>query len=374
MTDNKLPPEDQNTDVKLWKSEDELAEAQKATRQHVRPPKSKEELLEEYPTEFKKPDSLDAYIISVAGDEDAEEQVRERAGLEHDEKNPTDEVGHRANAEAKQKRVDANNQRSDNALAEAANEPVTEEVAVKESKYANAKGSFGTKMLFGTVILAGFLIMGATIFSLMSESDAVPWMYDYPYLAYLFAFIPISMTLVIAQPFEWIKCERCKNAYLALLFCLSVVASLAWYVTLGPAYAATNESSDLSQTAGFSIYPIHISIQLFGEVLIGALLKIGWMRKDRDTRDTEARETSASKQCSLALATIDALNEPLIAEITAINKHLNAHAAARQSFINECLAFLKSVQAEQAFAEARAEAIAEKAKFDHLSETKNDDE
>ena len=373
MTDKMRPPEDQNTDPQLWTSDDELAEAQKATRQSVRTAKTKEELLEEYPIEFEEPDGLDAFIVSVAGDDAAENRVQERAGLGFDKKNPTDEKGHRANAEAKQKRVNANNQRSENALAEALNEPVTEEVVVTESKFTNAKSALGTKIQFGIAIIAGFLIMGATIFSLMSESEVVPWVYDYPYLAYLFSFIPISMTLVIAQAYDWIKCDRCKNTYLAVLYGLSILTSIAWIATFGPAYAGSGESSDLSETASFSIYPIHISIQLCGEILIGALLKIGVMRKDRDTRNTESRETSASKQCNLALATMDSQNEPLIAEITAINKHLNAHAASRQCYINECLAVLKSVQSEQALAEARADAIAQAAKFDHLSLVKNSD-
>ena len=373
MTDKTTPPEDQNTDPKHWTADDELARAQSITQQLKSSQKTEEELNKLYPTKFEKPECFDEGIVSIAGTGDAESLVEKQAGQIFDQANPIDKDGCYGQLAVNNVQISSNDHKIERIKAAGADEPTTEIVPVDEPKYSNVKKSLGTKLLLGVGIVGGFGVVGATISSLLSESSVSDWLYDYPMAAYLFAFIPIAMTLVLSQAYDWIECKSCKDGYLASLVALCVLGSIAWLATLGPAYAGQTDIADLSVTAGFSIFPIHIAIQLLDEILLGALLKIGLMRLDQRTRKTEPRETEESKKRRLAIAILTTESAPLRAENKAIAPHLNAHAAARQSYINECLAFLKSVQSEQALTEARADAIAQAAKFDHLSLVKNSD-
>lgn len=363
----------ESSESAFWTSQEELLHAQLVTRQQLPDLVSEEALLVQYPTSFEPPQRPDAYIKSIAGNEDAESLVEEKANSEFDATYPIDKDGYQAQIEVKNTQILTNDQRALEAQDDASLEPVTEEIAIADSKYPNVHRSLGTKFLFGSGVFGGYLVMGATIFNLMSESDVVPWMYDYPYLAYIFAFIPISMSLVIAQAYRWFNKDRHKNAYLGSLFLLSLASSAAWMVTFGPAYAGDTDSLDLSASSGSNIYAIHMSIQLCCEILIGALLKIALMHLDRATRKTEIRETSASKQHRLTVAILNAQNEPLRTEITAISKHLSAHSAARQSFIGNCLAQLRSIQDDNTHMAAMADAVAHKSRLDHVSSNKSTD-
>ncbi len=311
-----------------------------------------------YPTGFIIPSVDHEFIKGAAPLDDAQEQVEEKADADFTALNPIDVEGLEMRKASLASEIKANDLAAVQARQEGEQEPRFEEVAVKESKYHHAKIFTLHQILHGVLIVVGVIVMGATLSNVILGSDKVPLAYDYPAIVYLFAFVPVTIMVVIAQAWQWIKCERCKASYKGALFLLCLLVSAAWIATFGPAYSEATDLSDLSVDPGFDFYPFHITLQLCGEILLGALLKIALFRMDRDSRKTEPRETAASRMSRASVNMLALMNAPLLIEQAAIAKQLTAYAAAKRSFAAICLAALRAEQAAMALLEERANAAA----------------
>lgn len=319
---------------------------------------SDEVMQNRYPIGFTAPPIDHDFIKGAASYDDAEQQVAEKAEADFTSLNPLDVEGLEARKTHLESKIKANEQEAERARREHEQEPSFEEVAVKEAKYDHAKNFLKQSIPLGILVGAGIAVMGATLSNVILESDKVPLAYDYPAIVYLFAFIPTTMMFVIAQAWQWFRCERCKAAYQGALFLLSMLIAAAWIATFGPAYSQTADLSDLSAVPGFDFYPLHITLQLCGEILLGALLKIALFRMDRDRRKTEPRETASSKMHRATENMVAAKNLPLHLEQGAIARQQAAYKASKTSFVAVCRAALRAEQAAIALLEERANAAA----------------
>ena len=85
---------------------------------------------------------------------------------------------------------------------------------------------------------------------------------------------------------------------------------------------------------------MHITVQLFAEILLGALLKIGLHIIDRKFRKTDFQETTARKVLRAAIKQDNALISPIAAEYRRLCEHSEARDAARAAFVDNYLAML----------------------------------
>ncbi len=324
---------------------------------------SEEEMKHRYPIEFTAPPVDQSFIKQVALHDDAEERVEEKAETAFDAANPIDRAGLETREDNLAAQIHANNQAANRAREEGDREPRFEEVAIRGSKYDHTEFFLKQMVILAFLIVSGVLVMGATLSNVILESDKVPLAYDYPAIVYLFAFIPVTMMFVIAQAWQWIRCERCKIAYTGALFILCLAVSAAWIATFGPAYSEAVEFGDLSAPAGFDFYPLHITLQLCGEILLGALVKIALFRMDRDSRKTEPRETASSKLSRASVNMLAIMNAPMRMELEAISRQLTAHKAAKKSFVSTSHAALRAEQAAMALLDERANAAAMQARL-----------
>ncbi|NKX63297.1 hypothetical protein HEP89_04235 [Labrenzia sp. 5N] len=321
-------------------------------------PISEEVMQTRYPIGFIVPPVDHDFIKGAAPYDDAGRQVEDKAEADFTSLNPVDVEGLESRKTSLISEIKINDRAAEQARQEGEQEPRYEEVAVKEAKYLHTKIFTLHQILHAILIAFGVIVMGATLSNVILGSDKVPLAYDYPAIVYLFAFVPVTIMVVIAQAWQWIKCERCKASYKGALFLLCLLVSAAWIATFGPAYSDATDLSDLSVDPGFDFYPLHITLQLCGEILLGALLKIALFRMDRDSRKTEPRETAASKMSRASVNMLALINAPLLIEQAAIARQLKAYAAAKRSFVATCLAALRAEQAAMALLEERANAAA----------------
>jgi hypothetical protein len=323
---------------------------------------SEEVMQNKYPIGFTAPPVDHDFIKGAASYDDAEQQVAEKAEADFTSLNPLDIESLEVRKTHLASEIRANELEARRARQEHEQEPSFEEVAVKDAKYEHTKIFLKQSILLGTLVTAGIAVMGATLSNVILESDKVPLVYDYPAIVYLFAFIPVTMMFAIAQAWHWIRCERCKAVYMVGLFLFSILVSAAWIATFGPAYSQTFNLSDLSAEPAFDFYPLHITLQLCGEILLGALLKIALFRMDRDHRKTEPRETASSKILRATENMVALKNVPLHMEQDAIARQRAAYKASKISFVATCRAALRAEQAAMALLEERANAAAVQAR------------
>ena len=326
---------------------------------------SPEQLAAKYPVSYNIPEVDHKFVAHLADNENADQMVETHARSEIQKHNPVDleQIDQRAG--------DLTGQIT---LFEGINEriarisrkrPSFEEVAVDEAKYSNAHKSILDLVSSTVLITGGMLVMGVTISNIILQGDRIPLAYDYPVIAYVFAFIPISIMFVLAQAYLWIDSNRGKNNYIALIFVLAIITSIVWLVTFSPAYSADVLDDDLSAPPGFDIFSLHISIQLWGEILLGALIKIAMFRKDRDYRKTEIRETADSKRTRASIAQNNILIKPLAAELEAISRHRTAYIGTMNSFVSAYKAALTAKKLELSRSREAGELAAAQVKLSH---------
>ncbi|MEP1574578.1 hypothetical protein [Roseibium album] len=315
-----------------------------------------------YPTSFSAPPVNHDFIRGVATHDDAEKLVTGKAETDHTSENPLDVDGRTERSVLLGNEIEANETEAKQAKEAQQGEPTFEEVAVKEAKYENANFSFAYAIMNWLLVLAGIGVMGATLSNFILESDKVPLAYDYPAIVYVFAFVPVTIMFILAQMWQWLTSDHGKKTYTLVLFILNLVICVGWIITFGPAYSGGDNSLDLAAEPGFDFYPLHITLQLCAEILSGALIKIALFHMERDYRKTEPRETIASKKNRATTRLVELKNAPLRQETDAIAAQLVAYEAAKASYVADCLAALRTEQANIALLDERANAAAVQAR------------
>lgn len=268
-----------------------------------------------------------------------------------------------------QGQIDSYEREKADAIERRKDEPAFEEVQVKSPKLADALYDYASMVMQLVLLGGGISMMAVTLASLILQSDKLPFAYEYPFAVIAFAFLPLGMMVLIAQTYNGIKSEKHRTLYVWALFLINTAVVVSWLLTLGPAYAEIAvDLEDLGAEAPFDFFSLHITIQLFGEVVIGGLLKIGLHLMDCRYRKTVPMETT-SRQCERAhISQIDWHLKKPIAELAALVLHRSAHNAALQSHQEDYSALLARKRAEQLQRDASIEAAGLAAKANHKFE------
>jgi hypothetical protein len=302
----------------------------------------------EYLTDISTPEVDESFVESVKNSPDADRRVKEKAASEFQGANPICQDNLDRKEDHLNGEIKGYKEEEKEAVLRRQDEPAFEEVATTDPKKDNAYFPFLMFWALAAVLIGGVGMMSATIASFITQSDKIPIAYEHPYIAVLFAFLPLSTMIVIAQAYDWIGTERHRKFYLWSLCGLVAAVFIGWLVTLGPAYAQSSAGiDDLAAAAPFDFFALHISIQLCGEVLMGGLLKISLHILDRSYRKTEIVETTQRKCYRAHITQIKALCAPSLAELDALTKYRAAYDAALSNHRENYVALLEKKRLEQ---------------------------
>ena len=130
-----------------------------------------------------------------------------------------------------------------------------EEVPVRGGKVKNAFWPLSQFALFIFWITAGFTMMTATIATVITKSDKIPWAYDYPYAVAVFAFVPMGAMLAVALGYKELCSESARKFYFWSLLAAFSGLAVIWVLTFEAGYAIDTASvEDLSTESGFDIF------------------------------------------------------------------------------------------------------------------------
>ncbi len=302
----------------------------------------------EYPTDFSTPEVDDGFVEGIKNTSDADRRVKEKAESEFQGANPICQHNLDRKEDHLNSEIEGYAEEEKEAVKLRQEQLAFEEVATTEPKIDNAYFPFLMFWALATVLIGGGGMMCATIASFITQSDKIPIAYEHPYIAVLFAFLPLGAMIVIAQAYEWIGTERHRKTYLWSLCGLVAAVFAGWLITLGRAYAPSSVGiDDLAAAAPFNFFALHISIQLFGEVLMGGLLKISLHILDRSYRKTEIVETTQRKCCRAHINQIKALCAGSLAELSALTKFRAAYDAALSNHRENYVSLLEKKRLEQ---------------------------
>lgn len=306
---------------------------------------SPDNFLEKYPVTFIEPAADDAFVRNCLGAQNAEKLVQERAETDFDKHNPSTNDGLKERRVRLKEEISFHEKEKLKALKARGDEPAYEEVTVKNTKVEDQflGRAFYASLL--SLLAGGFFMLTSTIAVTITQSDKVPLAYEYPYIAVLFAFLPLGGMWLASITYAEIKTTPKKSGFVWSIYALTGILTLIWVATFQPAYAEPDfDFEDLSAAAGFDFFPLHITMQLLGELFLGGSIKVSLQRRKEKILKTVARPLTGHKVYTKTARKMDKQLAPLLAESLAIERHLNAREAARNSYVNAQLGKLAKFQ------------------------------
>lgn len=244
--------------------------------------------------------------------------------------------------------------------------PNFEEVAVSEGKVKNAHYPWFRVGFDVAVLICGMGALCFTMASFLNGSDKLPWLYGQPvYLAGIFGFVPIGMMFILARAFDWIKNRALQGLYLFGLFATLLVVAYNWQDTFGLAYSTLGDSDDIFQEAPIDYFAFNIRMQLIGEVLLGALLKIDLHVADRSWRKTVTYQSTIGQVHLANGFEVQSLSYVNRDKANKLDRSHEANKATEKRYALELQAALNAAEDKQKALDDAANAAAEAARAAH---------
>lgn len=144
------------------------------------------------------------------------------------------------------------------------------------------------------IAFAGFAVIGTTYASVIFGGHKLELVEDYPFIAAIFAFIPISLMIWIGHCYGQLRQGSERKTYRHRISWVAVILVVPLLLTFIPAYDLGINFSDvepdplLEEDSGYGfLYTIHLTLQIFFEIVIGGIIKtmlIDHYRSDREIK------------------------------------------------------------------------------------------
>jgi hypothetical protein len=140
------------------------------------------------------------------------------------------------------------------------------------------------------LIFIGIPLISTTFASLITKSEEFEFLFQYPALSLMFIFVPISLMVLIGHQYGELRYDHKRSQYLRRLMGLIACFGIIWIGTVLPAYAppSSEETGDLlsEETGSVLLFSIHLTTQIFLEILIGGAIKCAFLNTKRAYRKT----------------------------------------------------------------------------------------